>query len=286
MKYSKYLLGIVFLFLFFNVGSPLHALKKSQFSPLRKPNNGGVYVIAHRGAHNGIPENSLAAYQKAIDLGCDFVEIDVRTTRDGKFISMHNSTIDSYVSGKTGNISDLPLAEMRALDIGSRIGPEWKDTRVPTFEEILQLCRGKIGIYLDLKAASVPALVEIIKKYGMERDILWYLEASRMKEIKEIAACCPECIPMPDPGPESNIDALMSQFPAKALATDLGELSEKFVNKAHQYHARVTVDDKEGTEKEWNQILDWKTDGIQTNWPEKLIPFLKKQIKQTAKNQT
>jgi len=50
--------------------------------------------------HNGIPENSLAAYQKAIDLGCDFVEIDVRTTKDGRFVSVHNSTIDSYVEGK------------------------------------------------------------------------------------------------------------------------------------------------------------------------------------------
>ncbi|MFP6616763.1 MAG: glycerophosphodiester phosphodiesterase [Candidatus Hydrogenedentota bacterium] len=47
------------------------------------PRNGGIYVIAHRGAHQGIPENTLEAYQKAIDLGCDFVEIDVRTTKDG-----------------------------------------------------------------------------------------------------------------------------------------------------------------------------------------------------------
>ncbi len=59
-----------------------------------EPKNGNTYVIAHRGAHNGIPENSLAAYQKAIDLGCDFIEIDVRKSRDGKMVSVHNSTID------------------------------------------------------------------------------------------------------------------------------------------------------------------------------------------------
>jgi|GEM_PF-3563182 len=51
------------------------------YSQLAAPKNGNTYVIAHRGAHVGIPENSLPAYQKAIDLGCDFVEIDVRTTR-------------------------------------------------------------------------------------------------------------------------------------------------------------------------------------------------------------
>ena len=75
---------------------------------LKEPKN-GVYVIAHRGAHNGIPENSLAAYRKAIDLGCDFVEIDVRTTKDGKFVSIHNSRVDEYVTGVKAKVSDLIL---------------------------------------------------------------------------------------------------------------------------------------------------------------------------------
>jgi glycerophosphoryl diester phosphodiesterase len=53
----------------------------------KPPNQGGIYVIAHCGAHRGIPENTLAAYQKAIQIGADFVEIDLRTTKDGEFIS-------------------------------------------------------------------------------------------------------------------------------------------------------------------------------------------------------
>jgi len=56
---------------------------------LPKPKQGNTYVVAHRGVHNGIPENTLAAYQKAIDLGCDFVEIDIRKTKDGRFVSVH-----------------------------------------------------------------------------------------------------------------------------------------------------------------------------------------------------
>ena len=89
------------------------------FSP---PKNGKTYVIAHRGVHNGIPENSLAAYQKAIDLGCDLIEIDVRKSKDGRMVSVHNSTIDAYVSGATGKVSDFTLAELKALDIGERFG--------------------------------------------------------------------------------------------------------------------------------------------------------------------
>ncbi|MGZ7210565.1 MAG: glycerophosphodiester phosphodiesterase, partial [Methanobacterium sp.] len=157
---------------------------------MRKPHN-GTYVIAHRGAHHGMPENSLPAYQKAIDLGCDFVEIDVRTTKDGKFVSIHDSKIDDYVPGKKGRVNELTYDELRALDIGIKKGTQWEGTRIPSFEEILQLCHGKIGIYLDLKSAPVDKLVEIIKKYGMERDIIWYISASDSKDLNDLKANCP-----------------------------------------------------------------------------------------------
>ncbi len=121
--------------------------------------------IAHRGVHNGIPENTLAAYQKAIDLGCDFVEIDIRRTKDGRFVSVHNAKVDAYVEGVTGKVNDFTLAELKQMNIGKRVGPSWENERIPTFEEILQLCRGKIGIYLDLKEPNVKQLVEIIQRY-------------------------------------------------------------------------------------------------------------------------
>ncbi len=91
-----------------------------------KPRSGKIYVIAHRGAHVGIPENSLPAFQKAIDLGCDFVEIDTRATKDGKIVSVHNATIDQYVSGETGRVKNFTLAELKQFSIGEKTGPEWK----------------------------------------------------------------------------------------------------------------------------------------------------------------
>jgi len=262
-------------FLVFSNPFPGLAQEENQEPSFRKARH-GVYVLAHRGAHNGIPENTLAAYQKAIDLGCDFVEIDVRTTKDGQFVSMHNSTIDHYVDGKTGKVSEMTLAEIRSLDVGIRLGEQWKGTQVPTFEEILQLCKGKIGIYLDLKDAPIPALVGLIRKYGMERDIIWYISASRMKELSQLNEICPDCIPMPDPGSEKNMDSVLSQVKTTAIATDMDELTSSFVEKAHQHKVMVFTDEKEGTEEEWVRIIDWKTDGIQTDQPENLILFLKK----------
>jgi glycerophosphoryl diester phosphodiesterase len=244
------------------------------FLNFRKPKN-GIYVIAHRGAHQGIPENSLPAYQKAIDLGCDFVEIDIRTTKDGHFISVHNSTIDSYVDGNTGIVKNMTLAELKALDIGEKLGKDWKYTRIPTFEEILQLCQGKIGIYLDLKDAPVPELMELIRKYNMENDIVWYIPYQYFSQVENVNKLFGNTFPMPDPQSKENIKKAVEKIKTPLIATDMGELSQDFVDEAHKYGARIFVDEKKGTKTEWKKIIKWGTEGIQTDKPAELIEFLK-----------
>ena len=241
---------------------------------LKPPKHGGVYVVAHRGAHIGIPENTLAAYQKAIDLGCDFVEIDVRTSKDGKFVSVHNSTIDAYVEGVTGKVKDFTLTELRALDIGSRMGPEWKGTQIPTFEEILDLCKGKCGIYLDLKDASLPPLVQLVKEKGMEHDVLWYGSFDYIEEFVKFQKLCPECIVMPDPGPERNLGTLVKRLNPRVIAAVWKHYSKSFVEKCHQAGAIVIVDEDEPYC--WEDAIRWGTDGIQTDHPQRLIEYLNK----------
>lgn len=266
-------LGLTIVLVFFTFACQFEKQKKSN---LPKPRNGNTYVIAHRGAHNGIPENTLAAYQKAIDLGCDFVEIDIRKSKDGKFVSVHNETVDAYTQGEvTGKVSDFTLAELKQLNIGKRVGSDWENERVPTFEEILKLCKGKIGIYLDLKEPNVKAQIEIIKSYGMERDIIWYIPASYLEAIEEVKKNCENCIVMPDPGSKDNIEKLVEEVHPQVIATDMGELSLDYMKIAKKLNVKVITDDKKGTVEEWESILEMGTDGIQTDQPEKLIQFLK-----------
>jgi glycerophosphoryl diester phosphodiesterase len=266
-----------FVFTLFSLNGVLFGQKIESHHDFRLPKN-GVYVISHRGAHQGIPENSLPAYQKAIDLGCDFVEIDVRTTIDGKFVSVHNSDIDNYISGKKGSVRSMTLSELKLLDIGEKSGEKWKNTRIPTFEEILQLCQGKIGIYLDLKDAAIPELMTIIRKYDMEKDILWYIPYQYIMQTENVDQLFGKSYPMPDPQNEGNLKPLLEKLKTPVVATDMGELSQSFVNVAHKYGAKVFVDENEGTNAEWEKIISWGTDGIQTDKPAELIEFLK-QIK-------
>lgn len=247
-------------------------------SGLPKPKNGNTYVIAHRGEHNGIPENSLAAYRKAIDLGCDFVEIDVRTTKDGEFVSVHNPTVDAYVIGKTGKVADFTLSQLRAMDIGIKLGEKWRNTKIPTFEEILALCQGKIGIYLDLKEADPKALIPFIKKYSMEKAIVWYLSASAHNKLMAIKTNCPECLIMPDPGNKRNIKKVFKGYAPKYMASDMDNISRSFVKQLHAKEVRVFVDDNGSDPKKWHQewqkLLDLGVDGIQTDQPQALIEFI------------
>ncbi len=241
----------------------------------RKPRNGKTWVIAHRGAHKGIPENTLAAYQKAIDLGCDFVEIDVRQTKDGRFVSVHNADIDKYVDGEfSGKVKSFTLTELKKMNISKRVGPKWENERIPTLEEILKLCKGKIGIYLDLKEPYIQELAFIIKGFEMQREVVWYMPFSNSKHIRELKKHCPACIAMPDPGDMENIKKI-AESDVEVIATDMGHLNEEFVKTAHGFGMKVFVDEDKGTAEERAQILRWGADGIQTDDPAALIRFLK-----------
>lgn len=235
---------------------------------LPPPRHGGVYVVAHRGAHEDQPENTLAAYQRAIDLGADFVEIDVRTTKDGHLVSVHNRTVDAYTDDAKGNVADFTLAELKAMDIGSRVDPKWKEERIPTFEEILALCKGKIGIYLDLKEADVATVIRMVEAHGMLRDVLWYCNAEQHRYVMANGG-----ISMPDPGPEEKLAALIAEFQPKIVASVWRHYSPTFVKTCHDAGALVIVDESDPSC--WEDAVAWGSDGIQTDHPEKLIAWLK-----------
>lgn len=233
------------------------------------PPKHGVYVVAHRGAHQDIPENTLAAYQKAIDLGCDFVEIDLRTTKDGEFVSIHNNTVDAYTTDAKGPVKSFTLAELKALDIGSRIAPQWADERIPAFREILQLCKGKIGIYCDVKDADLEKASAIVREFDMQRQVLWYTNGKPLEVLK---TACPECIEMPDPGVPALLPMLLEKKPP-VIAAVWRAFSQDFAHQCHAANAIVIVDEDDADS--WEPALQWGADGIQTDDPAGLIAFLK-----------
>src|SRR5271167_2581399 len=99
-----------------------------------------IWTIAHRGASGHAPENTLAAFRRAVELGARFIETDLQLTRDARVIAIHDFTLDRTTSGY-GQVHLLPLDQIRALDAGSWFGlggeKSYVGERVPTLEEIL-----------------------------------------------------------------------------------------------------------------------------------------------------
>jgi glycerophosphoryl diester phosphodiesterase len=128
---------------------------------------GSVIVTAHKGFSSVAPENSLSAIRKAIEVGADFAEIDVQATSDGEVILNHDRDL-MRVAGVPREIRQITLAEVRAVDIGSRFSPEFAGERVPTLKEVIALARDRIKIQIELKfydkdrtlAGKVARLVE------------------------------------------------------------------------------------------------------------------------------
>ena len=263
----------IVVFLLFGVAA---AAQQKVDLPLRPPNTGGIYVIAHRGAHQGIPENTIAAYAKAIELGCDFVEVDIRTTKDGHFVSIHNRTVDAYVDGVTGEVREFTLAELQALDIGSRVGPKWKGAKVPTFEEILDLCKDRCGIYLDVKDAPIADLAALIQAKGMENQVVWCISP---REVTALREACPECVEMPDPGAEKNLRRVLETHRPRMVSPVWRDFSPTYVPTCREFGVTVFVDEDDSTS--WPDALAWGADGIQTDHPAELIAFLKDRERDT-----
>ena len=113
-----------------------------------------VWVAAHRGDWIYAPENSIPALEHAIFFGADMIETDVRLTKDGEIIMMHDYSVDRTTDGK-GTIADLTLAEIQKLRLRNNFGG-MTDLKVPTLEEYIQVAKDKILLYLDKAGYDLP----------------------------------------------------------------------------------------------------------------------------------
>ena len=109
-----------------------------------------IYVAAHRGWSAVYPENTMEAFRAAVGLNVDQIETDVRITRDGELVLMHDAAVDRTTDG-TGKVCDYTLAELKKLDAGIKKGEQFRGARVPTFIEFMDLVRDLPDMTVDIE---------------------------------------------------------------------------------------------------------------------------------------
>lgn len=235
-----------------------------------------LVVIAHRGSHLNVPENTLAAYVNAIKEGADYVEIDLRSTKDGHLVIMHDASA-TRMTGRYGNIKDLNYSDIKELRIKPAGKQDTTTYRVPDFSSVLNLCKGKINIYLDFKEADVKKAYRLITKYGMKNNIVVYLnKEEQYGQWKKVASRMPLMASLPENIDSLQLNNLLDKRPLDVIDN---AYTGNMVNWLHNRKIAVWLDvqsNDEGPEK-WDQALKLGVDGLQTNHPESLIKYLESQ---------
>ena len=220
-----------------------------------------VLKIGHRGAAGHAPENTLAAIRKGIELGVDFVEIDVRCTADGSLIALHDATVNRTTDGK-GPIDRLSLLDVKALDAGN-------GERVPMLEEVLRVVSGQAGLMLELKVkGAAQKAVEAVQKAEFKGPLIY---ASFLHEelgiIRSVDA-------------EASLMALFGRLPQASVARAM-KYSPSHVGLRHDTVTRRLVEafhDEDllvfvyttDTIREIQRAISAGVDGIISNVPERL----------------
>ncbi|MFG6150121.1 glycerophosphodiester phosphodiesterase [Halobacillus sp. B23F22_1] len=130
-----------------------------------------VLNIAHRGASGYAPENTMAAFEKAVDMKADMFELDVQMSKDGELVVIHDTTVDRTTDG-TGKVGEFTYDELQKLDAGSSFSKEFQGEKIPTLGEVLDEYRGKTGILIEVKSPSLyPGIEEKIAEELEKRNL-------------------------------------------------------------------------------------------------------------------
>ena len=236
-----------------------------------------VANVAHRGASGNYPENTLIAFQKALEIGVDEIELDLYLTKDNHLIIMHDSTVDRTTDG-TGAISELTLAEIKALDAGGVFGEQFRGERVPTWEEALELVQGKVGLNVHLKEGGNPdgdyerKVAKALSDFHMVEDSILTCSDASVGIFADIDSRIECRIFRANRTPEEYIRksvemGLRTMQPGRDITT------RDFVQKAHAAGRIVHVFYAD-THKDMRAYIEIGVDGILTNYPERLKAIL------------
>ncbi len=196
-----------------------------------------VLVTAHRMRHTKYPENSLAAVLHSVEGGADIIEVDVRTTRDGRMVLMHDSDIERTANGK-GKVKDLTWEELQQVTLKSRLD-DTLTFHVPLLEEVLQAAKGKIIVDLDMKDVYVKPLVELVKRTGTGRQVIFF--DSDTAVLDSVLQVDSTLMIMPRAHDPQELKTLLERYDAPVVHIDESFFTEEVVKAIRRDGARVWI---------------------------------------------
>lgn len=240
--------------------------------------NGKIMVCAHRSTEIDKPENSLVAIQNAIDNQIEMVEIDIRETKDGELVLMHDATIQRTTTG-TGNVSSFTLQELKQFNLEKANG-SLTNEKIPTLKEVFDLTRGKIYINLDLdEKAPFTKVYDLAKQYGMLKQVQFYSKDNSL--IRSMLAKNPDLVVLPYIDDEAEFNSFSTSNLSIVHYSDTSfntTLVQKAKDKAIVVYANSYVNTSTTPQSDNNISIDrfilLKGSVVQTDHPEYIKTYL------------
>lgn len=281
-----FLMLILGYFAHANISEPINAEASSFQVQNNYRKNKNIKIIAHRGASAYAPENTLAAFAKAVELGANMIELDVRQTKDGHLIVIHDATADRTMNGK-GLIEDLTIDEIRALDAGIWFSDKFKNEKIPLLEEVFVFIPDSIELLIEIKESSEDSpnieknVVELIRKYKAENRVI--LKSFKDEILGHLRKIAPEI---------SLLKVFVCDIDFLGLVIEKGLrlgsalndqvqylqphwlcTSKSYIKKAHKREFKIFAWDV-NSESRMSKLIELGIDGIETDYPELLKKLL------------
>ncbi len=236
-------------------------------------------VCAHRGRSGVAPENTMAAFEAAIAIGADFLELDVRRTADGEIVCIHDATVDRTTDG-SGLVAEMTLAQVRALDAGSWKGAAFAGQRIPLLREVLETIAPRMVVDIEIKDRGIaPQVVDLIREANaLRRVTIVSFDAGDLRAAKDVepALACGLITSGPaDDAPEAIRELIASALAAGAnfISCAHPKLTATLVCECRLAGLAImawTMDEP----ADLRRMIDLRVDALVSNHPERALELL------------
>jgi glycerophosphoryl diester phosphodiesterase len=227
-----------------------------------------VQVMAHRGLAMLAPENSLPAVLECAKDFIEWAEVDVRRTKDGHHIVIHDDTVDGTTNGH-GRVAELTLAELKQLDAGKWFAPRFAGQRLQSLPEVLAAAKGKVNLYLDCKQVDPELLVKQIREAKMEPQVVVYGDRTLLDKVRAAADNSIAIMAKYHPG-KTAVEQFINQIEPAAIELDAADVTPELCRQFHEYGVKVEA---KVLGKQWDNLSVWSfvieagVDWLQTDDP-------------------